>query len=614
MKPTTTIVAFALLAGANGRAAEPIRLHPQNPHYFDWRGKPTILITSAEHYGAVLNSDFDYRKYLATLAADRLNYTRIFVGGTYVEPLGAFNIPRNTLAPDGKRFLAPWARSDRPGYAGGGNKFDLDRWSNAYFKRLKGFVTEASNHGIIVEVTLFCPFYGEKQWNLSPLKRGNNVNGTPDVARTDVYTLDKHGGLLAIQERMVRKIVAELRDADNVLFEICNEPYFGGVTLDWQHRIADVIVAAQKDHPHKKLIAQNIANGTAKVTNPHAAVSILNFHYAAPPKAVAENYHLNRVIGDDETGFRGTNDPPYRMEGWDFVMAGGGLYNNLDYSFNVGHEDGTFVLPAGTPGGGNAGFRRSMRALREFIHRFDFVRMRPDNDVVQVALPAGVTARALVHPGKEYAIYLRTGQLPGQFSARWTGTLTPPASGEYILYTLSNDGVRLWLDDRLVIDNWTEHSITEDKATVPLESGRAYRLKVEFFYAGGQTSMKLLWSGPGLEKQPVPQSALRTPDGRAGLQAEYFADMTLSARLRTVVEPQIKIEAPSGKAGQFRFAADTVKLNVTLPAGRYTAEWINTRTGERERREAFEHGGGIRPLVAPAFADDIALAIRAARK
>ena len=84
--------------GAQTAAAAPIALHPENPHYFLWRGRPTILITSAEHYGAVINLDFDYRKYLDTLAADGMNYTRVF-SGAYVEPQGAFKIARNTLAP-----------------------------------------------------------------------------------------------------------------------------------------------------------------------------------------------------------------------------------------------------------------------------------------------------------------------------------------------------------------------------------------------------------------------------------------------------------------------------------------------------------------------------------
>src|SRR5438132_1334925 len=73
--------------------AEPLALHPDNPHYFLFRGKPIVLITSGEHYGAVLNLDFNYNKYLDTLAHDGLNLTRTFPGA-YVEPVGAFKIER----------------------------------------------------------------------------------------------------------------------------------------------------------------------------------------------------------------------------------------------------------------------------------------------------------------------------------------------------------------------------------------------------------------------------------------------------------------------------------------------------------------------------------------
>ena len=51
-----------LSAGLVQGAGQPIQLHPENPHYFLWRGQPTVLITSGEHYGAVLNADFDYAK------------------------------------------------------------------------------------------------------------------------------------------------------------------------------------------------------------------------------------------------------------------------------------------------------------------------------------------------------------------------------------------------------------------------------------------------------------------------------------------------------------------------------------------------------------------------
>ena len=126
------------------------------------------------------------------------------------------------------------------------------------------------------------------QWKLSPMNAANNVNGVGTVARTDVYTLDQHGGLLAVQEALTRKLVTELNGFDNLFFEICNEPYFGGVTIPWQHRIADVIVETERGLPAKHLIAQNIANKSAKIEKPHPAVSIFNFHYATPPDTVGD--------------------------------------------------------------------------------------------------------------------------------------------------------------------------------------------------------------------------------------------------------------------------------------------------------------------------------------
>ena len=104
----------------------PIRLHPDNPHYFLWRGRPTVLIGGGEHYGAVLNSAFNYTRYLRTIAAAGYNVVRTW-SGAYAEVPGAFSIERNTLAPAAGALIAPWARSTEPGYVGGGNKFDLDR-------------------------------------------------------------------------------------------------------------------------------------------------------------------------------------------------------------------------------------------------------------------------------------------------------------------------------------------------------------------------------------------------------------------------------------------------------------------------------------------------------
>jgi hypothetical protein len=407
----------------------PISLHPENLHYLLWQDRPTILITSGEHYGAVLNRAFNYKPYLAALQAQGLNLTRTF-SGAYCEPVGAFKIQGNTLAPAAGDLLCPWARSDTPGYANGGNKFDLAKWDPQYFQRLTDFVAEASRRGVVVEMVLFCPFYEEAMWRLSPMNAANNVNGIGWMERTEVYTL-KHEDLLAIQDAMVVRIVEALRDFDNVYFEICNEPYFGGVTEEWQDHIAGTITGAESALQNRHLIARNIANQSKKIENPNPQVSIFNFHSAKPPVAVAENYHWNRVIADDETGFAGADRvTPYRREGWDFLLAGGGIFDNLDYSFTVGHEEGT--APISAPGGGGPELRGQLQILKDFVESFDFVRMKPDDSFVKSPLPEGVTVRALCDSGRAYALYVNGNRLTelavelpaGEYHAEWVNTKT----------------------------------------------------------------------------------------------------------------------------------------------------------------------------------------------
>lgn len=295
---------FARLAEAVAPQQAPIRLHPDNPRYFFWRGKPTVLITSGEHYGGVMNLDFDYVRYLDELKASGFNLTRTF-SGTYREVAGSFSIVGNTLAPAPGRYLCPWPCSSTPGSADGGNKFDLAQWDGAYFERLKDFVAQAGRRGIVVE-------------------------------------------------------------------------------------------------------------------------------------------NLGKVSADDEIGGADRSDRKYRTEGWDFILAGGGAYDHLDFSFTPEHPDGTAVsLPPGTPGGGGPELRRQLRILKDFIEGFDFVRMRPDATTIAgsritpsvvgnsktVAQP---TVRVLSQPGAAYAVYVSAGsqaeltmKLPaGTYQAEWVNTKT----------------------------------------------------------------------------------------------------------------------------------------------------------------------------------------------
>lgn len=373
-------------------AAPPLRLHPENPHYFLFRNRPTVLVTSGEHYGAVINLDFEYKTYLAELQRHHLNLTRTFAGA-YREVPGSFSIGNNSLAPKDDRFLCPWVRQ--------GNQFDLTRWNPAYFARLKDFIREASRDGVVVELNLFCPFYKEEMWQVSPFNT---------VPRLEAFTL-KHSSITRAQSDLVHKIVGELREFDNLYYEIANEPYFGGITLDWQRTIARAIAEAEAGFAEKHLISQNIANGSTRIVDPDPLVSILNFHYSRPPDSVAMNYALNRVIGMNETGFDGNADATYRIQGWDFLMAGGALYNNLDYSFAAGHERGDFLYDDQTPGGGSTELRRQLSVLHEFLRRLDFVHMAPATGLVIGGAPAGSSVRALVQAGKTYAVYIHHGRV-----------------------------------------------------------------------------------------------------------------------------------------------------------------------------------------------------------
>jgi glucose/arabinose dehydrogenase len=106
------------------------------------------------------------------------------------------------------------------------------------------------------------------------------------------------------------------------------------------------------------------------------------------------------------------------------------------------------------------------------------------------------------------------GVAPDFFSARWTGALEAPVTGSYTFSTVSDDGVRLWIDGRLVIDNWTDHPSTEDVSEpITLAAGRRYPVRLEFYENDGGAEVRLRWSYLGGPTTPIPASRLFADDG-----------------------------------------------------------------------------------------------------
>lgn len=97
-------------------------------------------------------------------------------------------------------------------------------------------------------------------------------------------------------------------------------------------------------------------------------------------------------------------------------------------------------------------------------------------------------------------------------NARWTGQIMPPQSGDYTFYMMGDNGFRLWVDDKLVIDHWVDDWDKEQTSTpVTLQGGTKYNFKVEYFENYGGSNLYLRWSAPSMPKEIVPISAFFLP-------------------------------------------------------------------------------------------------------
>ncbi|MBS1809999.1 MAG: discoidin domain-containing protein [Acidobacteria bacterium] len=101
-----------------------------------------------------------------------------------------------------------------------------------------------------------------------------------------------------------------------------------------------------------------------------------------------------------------------------------------------------------------------------------------------------------------------TGIAADSFSVRWIGQVQAKASETYIFYTNSDDGIRLWVNRQLIINNWTDHSPIENSGTIALQAGQRYDIVLEYYENGGGAVAQLSWSSPSQPKQIIPQSNL----------------------------------------------------------------------------------------------------------
>lgn len=99
------------------------------------------------------------------------------------------------------------------------------------------------------------------------------------------------------------------------------------------------------------------------------------------------------------------------------------------------------------------------------------------------------------------------GPLPGfgkdSFSVRWTGSFRAERSGRYRFTTESDDGVRLWINDKKIIDRWHDMAPAFHSGEIALQGGRSYQLRLDYYENGGGAVARLFWQPPGATKRTL---------------------------------------------------------------------------------------------------------------
>lgn len=414
---------------------QPIRVHPANPKVFEFRGKPLVLLTATEHYGAVLNRPFNYARYLADVEDKRMTMTRLFL---LFRELQTPRNPCSTCKPESAEYVAPYARTG-PGWALDGEpKYNLDQWNPEFFVRLHDFMSLASDHGIIVEVTLFSNTYADHIWALQPLNTDNNLNDVEKIEWHEYLTC-RRPKLLERQIAHVQKIVRELNCYDNFFFEICNEPG-GNFSADgapgveeideWQNRIAEAVRETEADLTNKHMVVGQAAfnytlfEQSSTESFKSMPLDVVNVHPLANMTYRGKSYDLGEFMrgwlklielrdycldtyhepkplnmDEDNTASCQVNIKGWtvhRKRAWTTLMCGC-HYDYIDFSINN-------YLETGTPDSQRY-IRTWIRHLSEFIHSIDLVKARPLPDWLK-QLPEHTMGCVLAVEGEDYCIYI----------------------------------------------------------------------------------------------------------------------------------------------------------------------------------------------------------------
>lgn len=382
-------------------ATGPLVADSINPRYFKSSAtNETIYLTGSHTWNNLqdIGAAFDYVAYLDLMHNLNHNFMRMWV----------WEAPKGTQwASVDKEFTispTPFVRTG-PGNAEDGLlKYDLNRFNQPYFDRLRARVIAARDQGIYVSIMLFQGWNIEHKlndgldqanpWKYHPFNLNNNINvinansdGDDDGTKTHTLQIP---AITTIQKAYVAKVIDTVNDLDNVLYEISNES--GSFSTDWQYHFIKHIKQYEankpKQHPvgmtfqHSEGSNNTLFNSPADWISPNA----VGGYDSNPPVAdgskvmISDTDHIWGIGGSREwvwkSFLRGLN--PIFMDTYDSSIL---TPESMGYS-NAQIEE----------------VRKSMGDTLSYAKRINLVAMTPQNSLSS-------TAYCLANPGSEYLIY-----------------------------------------------------------------------------------------------------------------------------------------------------------------------------------------------------------------
>lgn len=398
-------VMCVVLAGSAAWASPakgPLQVHPTNPRYFTDGSGGAIFLTGSHTWAnfqergvAGETPDFDYERYLDFMAGHGHNFMRLW---RWEQAQWMQFVPATTLiryAPMAyERTGAGEALDGRP-------KFDLTRFNQAYFDRLRQRVVMAGRRGIYVSVMLFQGFSVEQKgtkgvdpqkgnaWDGHPYNARNNINGIDgdlngDGEGTETHTL-ANPAVTRLQEAYVRKVIDSLNDLDNVLWEISNESHTD--SIEWHYHMIRFIhqYEASKPKCHSVGMTSSPINNPPLFASPADWISPNGKAYLDDPP----DTEGRKVIIVDNDHIRPWESQPAWV--WKNLMRGNHFILMDHYmDFRMGTPD--------EPDPKHDPTRHAMGLARRLAERIDLAFMTPRGELSS-------TGYCLADPGKAYAVY-----------------------------------------------------------------------------------------------------------------------------------------------------------------------------------------------------------------